>query len=319
MKEKAIVFILLFTALIMASAGMAGAETAGHVTGFVGKVYVERPDQGKVLVSIGLGIEKGDLVFTEAKSRVKILLNDDTIITMGESSRITLQDYQSDMIKGSRVSKIFLETGMVHFLASMTSGSFTEIMVLTSNAQVSISGTTFIVEYNMTEKVSRVLTLRGLVGVTNSDKLLPGIFHVAAGEITTIKDNENPTQPEAAEKSVIAAYLKATFVIDMASLANIPGRAGNIIDSPTAGVGDALNKGAFSSSTPELSEGEGGAEFDAFDVNDGSTFIPDTDLPLPGDVIPEDTDIGGRADITDNSKVNITIEFNDKSDDKDKD
>ena len=306
----------IFLALPFASAF---GQTIGHVTGFVNKAYVLRPGIGKVAVSVGLGINAGDIIYTDQKSKVKLLLHDDSILSLSQNSRLVINYFRNDVSSKTRVSRFFVEKGKVFFLVTKKGGWEGRVRVFSPNAIVSIAGTSFIVHYDPGLKVTRVLTVRGLVGVKSAKESLPGVFHVGRGEITTVLDNQNPSQPTIAGKDVMAAFHKAIHVTDMASLANIPGRSGNILDDPTAGVGDALENTAFSSSTPAKSDVEGGTEFDAFDVNDGYSFIPDTALPLPGVLTPDQRDYSDSSGLSENSSVKISVDFNDEPEEEKED
>ena len=84
----------IFLALPFASAF---GQTIGHVTGFVNKAYVLRPGIGKVAVSVGLGINAGDIIYTDQKSKVKLLLHDDSILSLAQNSRLVINDFRNDV------------------------------------------------------------------------------------------------------------------------------------------------------------------------------------------------------------------------------
>jgi hypothetical protein len=176
-----------------------------------------------------------------------------------------------------------------------------------------------VVEYLPATKTTYVLTMSGRVGVSSSLQDLPGVFFLADKELTTVVALRNPVQPRTAEAGEVARYEKATFIQDKPNLAKMPGRGGNVIDNPSAGEPRGKVADAFSKSLTALSEGEGGAEFDAFIVETGSGKISDTDLPLPGDL----PGAGGPAtaikEATDKVQVTVGVQFKDDSDKKKKD
>lgn len=315
---------LLFTLTVLVLALVAGpaqASTIGWVTGLVGKGSVERPGVGQVAAAVGLGIETGDTLVTGPGGRMKVLLVDDTILALGSDSRVDLAAFDFNPHKKVRRSLFGLIKGKVRVLVGKLFAIETNVKIRTPTAVAGVTGTTLVVEYDPVRQATHVLTLHGLVGVSSTDAGRPGVFHLAAREITTVYAGRNPDPARTATQEEIQAYLEATFVADQPELSRMPGRTQNIIDNPTAGVDKNTLPSSYSRTLAAQTEGEGGAEFDAYIVPDNAGHLSDTDLPLPGD---QNDGIGGlTGDGTgakeDDARVKVTVEFQDDSDEEDKD
>ena len=304
---------------LAAAPALAAADTVGWVTGLVGQATVERPEQGAVAASVGLGVERGDRLITGADGKMKVLFVDDTILSLGSDSRVDLTEFNFQNDKNFRHSLFSLVKGKVRVLVGKLFGIETNVKVRSPTAVAGVTGTIFILEYDPVRQATYVLTVHGAVGVSSADAALPGLFQVATGEITTVYLGKQPEQARIATRQEVEAYLEATNVPDALSLSKVPGRTGNMIDNPTAGVTQDTFPPSYSRSVSASAEGEGGAEFDAYIIQGGQGRIPDTDLPLPGDF---SDGVGGVSDGPgtggNSSKVDVDVEFKSEPEKDDK-
>ena len=58
----------------------------GNIMAFKGKATIEQSDNTILVVSSGMEINQGDTIITEDKTRVQVILKDETIITIGANS-----------------------------------------------------------------------------------------------------------------------------------------------------------------------------------------------------------------------------------------
>lgn len=94
-------------------------------------------------VSSGMELLKGDAIITHAKSRVQVMLNDDTVVTIGQNSSFGFEDFVFD---GTKKSKIAMRATR-GFFRSVT-GKLGKIAperfkVKTASATIGIRGTDF--------------------------------------------------------------------------------------------------------------------------------------------------------------------------------
>ncbi|MBF0155678.1 MAG: putative Ig domain-containing protein, partial [Magnetococcales bacterium] len=114
----------------------------GSVQSLVGKVQARGADGAVRLLGEGDPIRKGDLVTTEAKSLAKLVMEDGTVLQVGESSRtlITEYVYKPEAAKGEFAATVL--TGTFRFasggLARLHDGPHS--LIKTPTAQIGIRG-----------------------------------------------------------------------------------------------------------------------------------------------------------------------------------
>ena len=81
---KILILISLFISLAFAS--------IGQVTGIKGKATVIRESKSENLI-LGYKLEKKDIIKTANKSKVQIIFNDNTIVTIGKKSSLNIEEY----------------------------------------------------------------------------------------------------------------------------------------------------------------------------------------------------------------------------------
>jgi len=134
---KKIFLILLLTATAFANIGTVMAVN--------GQAQVKRAKK-MLYVKNGMTLLKGDEIITKTKTKVQVILNDDTAITIGPNSSFHFIDYMFD---GSKKSKISMQATR-GFFRSVT-GKIGKIAperfkVKTNLATIGIRGTDFSVQ-----------------------------------------------------------------------------------------------------------------------------------------------------------------------------
>ncbi len=119
----------------------------GIFTAVEGKVAVTHPGiQKSVPVKLQDGVLFKDIIETEKESRTKALLNDDSILTVGEHSRVEITEHIYDPNKGVRSVVVNLVKGQVRALVGKVfSGSGSKFEIHTPAAVAAARGTYFIV------------------------------------------------------------------------------------------------------------------------------------------------------------------------------
>jgi len=90
----------LFTLLFLT---MATYADIGTIMALTGKADVIR-DAKTLKASSGMDLQKGDEIITQLKTKVQVLLNDDTAITIGPKSSFSFEDYAYDGSKNARLT-----------------------------------------------------------------------------------------------------------------------------------------------------------------------------------------------------------------------
>ena len=119
----------------------------GIFTAVEGKVAVTHPGiQKSIPVKLQDGVLFKDVIETEKESRTKALLNDDSILTVGEHSRVEITEHIYDPNKGVRSVVVNLVKGQVRALVGKVfSGSGSKFEIHTPAAVAAARGTYFVV------------------------------------------------------------------------------------------------------------------------------------------------------------------------------
>jgi len=115
----------------------------GTVTAMRGEAFAQRSGNIQKTLKMGSHVQRGDQIVTKANSRVQILLNDDTVITVGSNTTFKFDSYFFD---GSEKSKVEMHV-VKGFFRSLT-GQIGKIApksfkVKTDLATLGIRGTDF--------------------------------------------------------------------------------------------------------------------------------------------------------------------------------
>ncbi|MER3425156.1 MAG: hypothetical protein C4293_19950 [Nitrospiraceae bacterium] len=99
------------------SASEQNPASSGLVTAVEGNVFKARAGSARPeLVTLQDDIVVEDVLETQPRSRCKILFQDDTLITIGENSRVVLKHYQYHQSQEKRSMVVALERGTVRAL-----------------------------------------------------------------------------------------------------------------------------------------------------------------------------------------------------------
>jgi len=150
---KILILISLLVSLVFAS--------IGQVTGLRGKANLHRGDVVTNL-DIGTKLEKKDIIKTFDKTKVQIIFNDNTIITVGKKSTLDIQDYLYDEnnAKNSKVNLKFSRGAFKSITGKIGKLAPARFKLKTKNATIGIRGTTLAGNQN------RVICERGRIVVS---------------------------------------------------------------------------------------------------------------------------------------------------------
>jgi len=150
----------------------AGAQPAGKVTAAIPKDYILRGGQqseGKV----GDDVWWNDLVRTEPRGRVRMVLTDGSILNLGSDSRLQIVRHDA----ASHQTQLEMRYGRLRAQVVKLSRPDSKFEIRTATAVCGVLGTDFYIE--ATEKSTRVVVFQGVVRVT---PLIAGaVAGIAAG------------------------------------------------------------------------------------------------------------------------------------------
>ena len=143
---RTIAYLLFFTLLPAPVWADAAADAIGHIQTLQGQAFILRA--GTTLpATTGAELRKNDLVRTGKPAAVGIVLTDDTTISLGSNSELSLDDYSFDPKQG----KFALALRMVKGTFSYITGQIVKLApdaakVQTPDATIAVRGTKLLVE-----------------------------------------------------------------------------------------------------------------------------------------------------------------------------
>ena len=174
--KKLLILSLFFGNILYAS--------IGEITALRGEADITRGDKN-INVSVGTKLYEGDSIVTATKSKLQILFNDKTIISLGQKSSFKIDEYLYD--KDKPIAKFSVNSG---FFKSIT-GKIGKIApkqfkIKTANATIGIRGTTIIGE--VTSKRDIITCSQGQIIVSSAGSFVI----VNAGERTIVQESKAP-------------------------------------------------------------------------------------------------------------------------------
>ena len=181
-KLKNLIFVIIF--FILSETYVFSKEFIGVISAGIGDII----NQDSEKLSTGSKIYFGDTIIIKEKSSAQILLLDETAITVGEKSELTIDDFVYD--PESQVGKIVsnIKTGTVRIMTGKISNQNPDNLIVKVPAGVVGSrGTEFVVVTDSDEK-SAVILLGP--GPDNTLGMTPGSINLSDGT-----NNIDITQP----------------------------------------------------------------------------------------------------------------------------
>ena len=184
------------------STSMARAQVAaGNVTSLIGSASIQRAGSS-IDVTVGIPVQVADQVVVSSGGKVTITLSDGSILEVGSSSTIVIDEELLGQGGARASTRVHLFAGILRSVAKHTAGTPPDFEVHTPNAILAARGTTFDTQYTggtqrfgygATTQFTYERTLRGTVGARNAagGQEVP----VPAGYETTIAGDSAPTSP----------------------------------------------------------------------------------------------------------------------------
>ena len=186
------VLVALFMAMTFAVSDAAPKATAGKITYMKGTVEAFSSGAWAKLKK-GDSIYGGQMIRTQKRSRVEIVLADESIIRLGSRSKVKIKEalFKKDATQFS--AKMF--RGKAYALASKLTGGESKFEVTTSNAVAGVRGTTFRID-SKRDKSTVVRVYTGAVAVSNAPIYAkPGKPKDAGGKFQMPKQGVKPGGP----------------------------------------------------------------------------------------------------------------------------
>jgi hypothetical protein len=200
--------LLLVSLLFIGSAGtVLAGDDVGTIVAIRGKAFIQRDDK-----SFEAGVKDNlfmkDTVSTKEASRAKMLFIDDSVLTIGENSRVVINEVIYSKHKMGR-SVFSLVEGKMRSVVGKT-----QFEIHTPTAVAAARGTVILTETGITEdgrQYTIFICLEGEIIVSPSDSSLGGPVTVPAGMMLMyIAGDPFPTEPSPAPIAEIERLMSAS-------------------------------------------------------------------------------------------------------------
>ncbi len=137
--------LFVMTLLLGVAAAQAGQPVAGVIKSLEGKAAIVR-DGSQIDAKIGDTLLVGDTVTTDATGSAGIMLEDDTLISLGPGSSLDLDDFAFEPQNGLFAVAIKLIKGSFAYMSGIIGHLAPEkIRIETPDAVIAVHGTRFLV------------------------------------------------------------------------------------------------------------------------------------------------------------------------------
>lgn len=242
--------ILLMATAILAAALWQGAamaaEEAGTVAAVEGTGEIGRGGVWQPAVA-GLAVQVGDELKTGPAGRLRVVFRDDTVLNLGEDTRLTIDHQFFSPDEGLFRSSMKLIQGKVRALVGEYYGrAGAEYEVKTETAVAGVRGTEFVVSYDPAREVTKVVGIEGRVEVRSSrEKIAQSVF-VTSGELTQVDPGRPPDSPRFLDEPQRRRYLEGLDFVSVGSrslAAADPLLARQVVPAPDRAPGAAGRSG----------------------------------------------------------------------------
>ena len=169
---------------------MAVTQSIGKVVALRGEATIER-NGATSAAKVTSAIEANDAFKTAAASKAKLLFVDDSVLTLGENTRMSIREFIHE--KGKVGKSVFnLIDGKMRSVVGKTS-----FEVQTPTAVAAARGTVIYFEVGKSNNLdySRILCLEGTVEVKSIDKAFPGSVTLTPGTMVVVTAGQPFPQP----------------------------------------------------------------------------------------------------------------------------
>ena len=197
----------------------AAVNPVGHVTAMQGRVMVTHPGEtNPVRVNLAHEVVPHDVIQTASKARSKILLQDDTLLTIGENSMVEIAEHIYNSSVDTRSVTLALKEGKVRALvAPISGGKGARFGVRTPTAFAASQGTYFAVWTAGSRSGAANIGTTGHVSFTSGHGtvvLNPGQFTVAAAHTAPAPPSLVVEAPAEVKQAVASTEFTDVLVAD---------------------------------------------------------------------------------------------------------
>lgn len=215
------------------------AEVVAELTFMRGNVDVLKVGEDRAaLLSLGDGLNTGDIVRTKSKSRAQLTFTDGTKLNIAQKSRIEIKEFNLDTGQNKRTVLLRSFRGKVRAIVpEKFAGEGSRFEVETPTAVAIVRGTDWLNIIRALPLSTEEMVLKGKVGVRN---VKPGISgEVVLGPMmgTSVSAKRPPTAPRRVTLKELIPHLRDTAPVKDEQLLSpkdlgVPGGGPQIISEP---------------------------------------------------------------------------------------
>lgn len=147
------------------------ADAVGTVASAFGNVWLQRGGKNYKLAQ-GQALQNGDAIITTNDAYAKLLMADESLLTVGAKSTFRIENFQSSA--QSRTASFRLFFGKVRAIVSKVAAKKNDYRFITPTAVAGVRGTHLVVQYDKATQKTIVSVLEGSVGFKPLDPKVGG-------------------------------------------------------------------------------------------------------------------------------------------------
>ena len=185
--------------LILVPAGSYSINNVGKVLKVKNTVYIVRNSQKKNAKPL-MPIMLEDAIETGKKSRTRLMFKDDSILNLGELSRVIVQEYLSAPGTNRSKSIYKLIDGYLKVIVGKS-----DLKIHSPTAVVAARGTEFVIwtEGSGPSESTGIIMIKGKAELRNINELVSGILIIRQGQMSRVFRDKPPEKPRPYDLKII--------------------------------------------------------------------------------------------------------------------
>jgi ferric-dicitrate binding protein FerR (iron transport regulator) len=198
---------VVLAALLPMLAGAARAQEVGTVAAVEPLSEIGR-EGAWTKAALGSPIHQGDTLRTGPAGRLRVVLQDDSVVNLANNSQLVVDESVFQPDEGAVHSVLELLKGKIRtFVSDYYTQPNANFEVHTPTAVSGVRGTDFVVVYEPVTEVTDVVDVTGRVAVNSVVALRSSGVYVTSREITTVAKGKLPTPPRPLTETLFRQYL----------------------------------------------------------------------------------------------------------------
>lgn len=184
---------ILFVVIFLITAIAYSQEETGTVVFVLGKAFVKRADT-EIQLKQGDKVFAKDIIRTEGTSKIKLFFNDESVLTLGENTTLSLEEYTLSLLDDKRSVVLNLIRGRLRaIVGKIIGGAGSRYEVKTPTSITGVRGTHFYI-FAM-ENLTRVVLFSGEISLRNILESIMGEVILKPGQMSIIPKDMPPADP----------------------------------------------------------------------------------------------------------------------------